>query len=80
MATFAWVDKNRCIACGACIELVPEILQPDFEDGFAEVIYGGDGNKGNTAIPDNFIESLNEAVNGCPGEAIKVSGQAFYQK
>ena len=37
MAKFTWVDKDTCIACGACGATAPDIYDYD-DEGLAEVI------------------------------------------
>lgn len=54
MAKYTWVDKSTCIACGACGASAPDIFDYD-DEGLAEVVYGGDGNRGITAIEDKDL-------------------------
>ncbi|WP_194542729.1 ferredoxin [Paenibacillus sp. JZ16] len=77
MAKYALVEKATCIACGACGEAAPDIF--DFNtDGFAEVVFDGDGNRGATAIEKvELIQDLIDAQDGCPTDSIKVSDQPF---
>lgn len=51
------IDKEKCIGCGLCVSMVPEVFEID-EAGKAEVIV----QKNN---PD-----VKEAAESCPGEAI----------
>jgi ferredoxin len=76
MAKFTWVDKETCIACGACGAAAPDIYDYDAE-GYAEVIYGGDDNKGITEIPEDLYDDLADAKDQCPTESIKVAEAAF---
>jgi ferredoxin len=78
MSKFTWVDKDTCIACGACGATAPDIYDYDAE-GLAEVIFGGDGNKGVTEIPDNLYDDLQDAADGCPTDSIKI-GEAPFNK
>ncbi len=50
----------------------PEIFGHD-----AEVIYGGDRNRGVIAIPERFYPDLDDAVGGCPTGAVRVSNRPF---
>ncbi len=70
------IDKDMCIACGACEIALPELFGID-ADGLAEVTYQGDCNKGNTPIPANFDEDLEEAVEMCPTDCILVQNAPF---
>ncbi|WP_027094392.1 ferredoxin [Cohnella thermotolerans] len=76
MAKFTYVDKDTCIACGACGATAPDIYDYD-DEGLAEVIYGGDGNHGNTEIPEELYDDLQDACDGCPTDSIKVSDTPF---
>lgn len=77
MAKYTWVDKDTCIACGACGATAPDIYDYD-GDGLAEAIYGGDGNRGVTAIEDiELIDDIQDAQDGCPTDSIKVAGVPF---
>ena len=57
MSKFTWVEKDTCIACGACGATAPDIYDYD-DEGLAEVIYDGDGNKGNTEIPEDLYDDF----------------------
>jgi ferredoxin len=76
MAKYTWVDKETCIACGACGATAPEIFDYD-EDGLSEVIYNGDGNRGITEIPEDLYDDLQDAADSCPTESIQVSSEPF---
>lgn len=58
------VDKETCIACGACGATAPDIYDYD-DEGLAEVIYDNDGNKGVTEIPEDLYDDLQDAQDGC---------------
>lgn len=55
------VNKDVCIACGACYAVAPEVYQMD-DDGMSEVI--------NEVIPAELEDEAMEALEGCPTEAI----------
>lgn len=76
MAKFTYVDKDTCIACGACGATAPDIYDYD-DEGLAEVIYAGDGNHGTTEIPENLYDDLQDAADGCPTDSIKVADSPF---
>lgn len=57
------VDRNLCIACGACYSCVPEVFQAD-EEGLSRVVIK-DG-----IIPENLVQDAHDAYLGCPTEAI----------
>jgi len=52
----AKVDKEKCIGCGACVALCPDVFE--LEDGKAHVKQGKEN------------ESCEDAVNTCPVKAI----------
>lgn len=76
MAKFTWVEKDTCIACGACGATAPDIYDYD-DEGLAEVIYDNDGNRGNTEIPEDMYDDLQDACDGCPTDSIKIADEPF---
>ncbi|QHW34238.1 ferredoxin [Paenibacillus rhizovicinus] len=76
MSKFTWVEKDTCIACGACGATAPDIYDYD-DEGLAEVIFGNDGNHGNTEIPEDLYDDLQDAADGCPTDSIKIADSAF---
>ncbi|MFC4306267.1 ferredoxin [Cohnella boryungensis] len=76
MAKFTYVDKDTCIACGACGATAPDIYDYD-DEGLAEVIYANDGNHGNAEIPDDLYDDLQDACDGCPTDSIKIADSPF---
>jgi len=76
LAKYTWVDKDACIACGACGATAPDIYDYD-DEGLAEVIYEGDNNRGITEIPEDMHEDLQDACDGCPTDSIRISDEPF---
>ncbi len=76
MAKYTWVEKDTCIACGACGATAPDIYDYD-DEGLAEVIFDDDGNKGVTEIPEDLYDDMQDAMDGCPTDSIKVADSAF---
>jgi ferredoxin len=74
MAKFTIVDKDTCIACGACGAAAPDIYDYD-DEGLAYVIL--DDNKGVAAVPEILEEDLLDAFEGCPTESIKMADESF---
>ncbi|WP_252311780.1 ferredoxin [Sinobaca sp. H24] len=74
MAKFTIVDKDTCIACGACGAAAPDIYDYD-DEGLAEVIL--DDNKGITAVPEDLEEDMLDAFEGCPTDSIKIADETF---
>jgi ferredoxin len=75
MAKFTLVDKDTCIACGACGAAAPDLFDYD-EEGIAEAIL--DNNQGVTEVGSDLEDDLIDAEEGCPTESIKVSDQPFH--
>ncbi|ASS64883.1 MULTISPECIES: ferredoxin [Paenibacillus] len=76
MSKYTWVDKDTCIACGACGATAPDIYDYD-DEGLAETIYDKDGNTGTKAIPENLYEDLQDAADGCPTDSIQIADEPF---
>lgn len=74
MSKFSIVDQDTCIACGACGAAAPDIF--DFsDDGIAYVTL--DDNEGIIAIPEELYDDLDDALEGCPTDSIKVANAPF---
>ncbi len=56
------VDPELCIACGACVSLVPEVYDWD-DDGKAQAI--------EEEIASELEDQVREALDSCPTEAIE---------
>ncbi|WP_227936149.1 ferredoxin [Alkalihalobacillus deserti] len=74
MAKYTIVDKDTCIACGACGAAAPDIYDYD-DEGIAFVIL--DENKGTAVIPEELEEDMIDAQEGCPTDSIKVADESF---
>jgi len=56
------VDKEKCIGCGLCVSLCPDVFEIG-EDGKSQIIKGADLEKNEKCIQ--------EAKSGCPVSAIE---------
>ncbi|TCT25611.1 ferredoxin [Melghiribacillus thermohalophilus] len=74
MPKFTIVDKETCIACGACGAAAPDIYDYD-DDGIAFNML--DDNTGTAEIPEELHEDMMDAFEGCPTDSIRVSAQSF---
>ncbi|MFS8513664.1 MAG: ferredoxin [Planifilum fulgidum] len=74
MAKYTMVDKETCIACGACGAAAPDIFDYD-DEGLAENILEGDDNRGVVEVPEELYDQLEDAHSGCPTGSIKISSQ-----
>jgi len=59
----AYVDKDKCIGCGLCTDLCPEVFSMD-DDGTATAI--------DEPIPEDAEDAAKEAAEQCPVEAITI--------
>lgn len=77
MHKFTIVDQETCIACGACGASAPDIF--DYNDeGFAFVIL--DDNDGTAMVPEDLHDDLEDALEGCPTDSIKMSDQPLVKE
>lgn len=74
MSMYTIVDQDTCIACGACGASAPDIFDYD-DEGFAFVIL--DDNQGATEVPEELHDDLEDALEGCPTESIKMAEEPF---
>ncbi|GED17136.1 ferredoxin [Aneurinibacillus migulanus] len=64
-----WVDKDTCIACGACGATAPDVFDYDDEGiAFNKI----DDNTNTAEIPDILFDDVRDASEGCPTDSIKV--------
>ncbi|MCR4434757.1 MAG: ferredoxin [Clostridiales bacterium] len=59
----ARVDREKCIGCGLCTNICPEVFELD-EEGLARVKV--------SEIPESSAEAAGEAADSCPAEAISI--------
>ncbi len=75
MAAYTIVNRETCIACGACVVVAPDIFNHD-EEGLSYSRL--DNNQGITEVDEELIEDLEDACEECPSDSIKISDQPFY--
>lgn len=56
------VDQDLCIACGACIDICPEVYDWN-DEGLSHAIVD--------EVPEDKEECAKEGLDSCPTEAIK---------
>jgi len=56
------VDQDLCIACGACIDVCPEVFDWN-DEGLSHVIVD--------EVPEDKEDCAREGLESCPTEAIK---------
>ena len=64
----AYVDKETCIGCELCPEICPEIFEME-DDGLAVAK--------DSEIPEDLLEDMQDAFEGCPTDSIKVADETF---
>ncbi|WP_164668734.1 ferredoxin [Virgibacillus doumboii] len=74
MPKYTIVDKETCIACGACGAAAPDIYDYD-DEGIAYVIL--DDNEGTAEVPELWEEDMLDAYEGCPTDSVKVADKPF---
>lgn len=57
------VDKNKCIGCGTCVSIAPEVFELD-KNGKAGVKV--------SEFKGLKVQKVQEAVDSCPVQAIKI--------
>lgn len=80
--TTIWIDEG-CIACGACVDVAPEVFAMDAGDGClvagAVRVDGIDSDNARERSPlkpgiaEANAEAIKDAVTGCPTECIKIA-------
>jgi ferredoxin len=74
MPKFTIVDQATCIACGACGASAPEIFDYD-EEGIAFSLL--DENAGEQEVPEELLEDMMDAFEGCPSDSIRLADEPF---
>jgi ferredoxin len=68
------IDRGECIDCGVCYADCPEVFEEDDADGTSAIVeayrVGGDPSVGQA--PDEMVECVQTAADGCPVEAIHI--------
>jgi ferredoxin len=68
------IDREECIACGACYSDCPEVFEENPEDGWSQIVpqYRVGDELGAGEVPDDLVECARTAEDGCPVEIIHV--------
>jgi ferredoxin len=70
------IDREECIACGACWDDCPEVFEESEADGMSQVVeaYRVDDDPAAGEVPDELEDCVRIAAEGCPVEIIHVEG------
>lgn len=68
------VDRETCISCGACGASAPDVFEY-CEEGLSFVHL--DANLGTAEIPEDLVDDVEDACEGCPTDSIKISEIPF---
>ena len=68
------VNRETCIACGACGASAPEVFEY-CDEGLSFVTL--DNNTGTQVVPDDLKDDVEDACDGCPTDSIKLSDAPF---
>ncbi len=74
MAKYTKINKDTCIACGACAAEAPDVYAED-ATGIAYSIL--DDNKGVTAVDEDLLEDVEFAIDGFPTESVLLEDSPF---
>ncbi|MBU5265385.1 ferredoxin [Virgibacillus proomii] len=75
MAYYTRIDREACIACGACVMVAPELY--DYDDDCL-AYFPKDRNQGITPVCDPLVEAMFDAHDGCPTDSVKIAKQPFH--
>jgi ferredoxin len=68
------IDRSNCIQTRACTANCPEVFELNSDDGYSQIVeeYRNNGNLGEGIIPDDLVDCVQKAVDGCPMVVISV--------
>ncbi len=68
------VDRENCIACGACWSDCEEVFEENLEDGLTDIAekYRVGDDLGVGEVPEDLRDCVQDAADGCPEEIIHV--------
>lgn len=65
-------DRKKCISCGACASVCPEMFEMSEKDGLAFLKNSKEINGFFELEIDNVVDCAREAANVCPVNIIKI--------
>jgi ferredoxin len=69
-----YIDRDKCIACGTCVSLMPEIFDMDDADGLVRA-ENSKAEKGYSILEfdENQLEEFQQLVDSCPTGVFRIS-------
>ncbi|AMM44981.1 ferredoxin [Bacillus phage SP-15] len=74
MPKFTRINCDTCIACGACGMSAPDVYDYD-DEGLAYSTL--DENKGQIPVPEELVDDVLDAFEGCPSGSVRVQDTPF---
>lgn len=67
------IDQDICIACALCSNDCPEVFE-EADNGITQIVeaYRVDGDPAVGEVPDDLLECVQAAVDGCPEGCIQI--------
>ncbi|MBT4516409.1 ferredoxin [bacterium] len=68
-----YIDRDKCISCGTCVSLMPEVFEIDDADGLIRV-ENSKPQKGYfiLEIDESQLESFQQVVDSCPSQVFRI--------
>ncbi|MGG4179533.1 ferredoxin [Virgibacillus pantothenticus] len=76
MCYYTKIDRETCIACGACGIAAPDLYDYDDE---CIAFFVKDHNQGITPVKDTSVDAMLAAYEECPTGSVQISKQPFHQ-
>jgi len=68
------IDRNKCMGCGTCVSLMPEIFDMDDNDGLVRVRNSKPQKQYDVLeIDENQLEEFQKVVDLCPTGVFKIN-------
>ena len=68
------IDRNKCMGCGTCVSLMPEIFDMDDNDGLVRAINSQPEGKFFTLeIGEVDLEKFQQVIDSCPTGVFKIN-------
>lgn len=69
-----YIDRSKCIGCGACVDMLPKIFDINNDDGLIQMKnYKKEGNAWVIEINQAQLEEFQKIAARCPTAVIRIS-------